>query len=375
MDAFYASVEQLDDPALIGKPLIVGALPQDRGVVAAASYEARKYGIHSAMPTSEALRLCKDLIIKPVRMTRYIEISKQINSIFYDFTDIIEPLSLDEAFLDVTSSLNLFKTAEKIGRKIKDRIKNEINLTASVGIAPNKFLAKLASDIQKPNGFVIITEENKQDILDPLSVSKIWGIGKKTAEKLEDKNIKTIKQLRNIPLEYLKSYFGNQTEDILNLCYGIDNRKVEPFRDAKSISLEETFSQDIRDKNILLNILRKQVEEVCSKLRAENIEGKTVNLKFRYRDFKTITRSQSFSFYTNTTNIIMEKAIEIFNNWYNLSSEQLRLIGFGMSNLRKEGTGQKLLFDEDIDNKEKNIDKVFDKIRNKYGQNILKRGQ
>ena len=217
MDAFYASVEQMDNPKLKGKPLVVGGRQEERGVVAASSYEARKFGIHSAMPTSQAMRLCKQLIIMPVRMSRYSEISKQINRIFYDYTDQIEPLSLDEAFLDVTGSIKLFGSAENIGRQIKDRIKNEIGLTASVGIAPNKFLAKLASDLEKPDGFVAITDKNKQQILDPLSVSKIWGIGKVTAEKLTDRGIKTIGQLRKITIEYLKSYFGNQAQDILNL--------------------------------------------------------------------------------------------------------------------------------------------------------------
>ncbi len=374
MDAFYASVEQMDNPKLKGKPLVVGGRQEERGVVAASSYEARKFGIHSAMPTSQAMRLCKQLIIMPVRMSRYSEISKQINRIFYDYTDQIEPLSLDEAFLDVTGSIKLFGSAENIGRQIKDRIKNEIGLTASVGIAPNKFLAKLASDLEKPDGFVAITDKNKQQILDPLSVSKIWGIGKVTAEKLTDRGIKTIGQLRKITIEYLKSYFGNQAQDILNLCYGIDNREVESIRDAKSISAEETFPKDIIDKTVLLNVLHNQVEEVSQRLRAENLEGRTITLKFRYTDFKTITRSLSLDSYTNTTKVLLDNANIVFNKWYSTSAEQLRLLGFGVLNIRKEGTGQQLLFSEETDQKQKKIDRVFDKIRDKYGEDILKRG-
>ena len=182
MDAFYASVEQLDNPELKGKPIIVGGLPEKRGVVAAASYEIRKYGVHSAMPTSQALRLCPDAKVLPVRISRYSEISKQIHKIFYDYTPEIEPISLDEAFLDVTGSIKLLGSAEKIGKEIKGRIKEELGLAASVGIAPNKFLAKLASDLEKPDGFVVITEQNKQQILEPPPVSKIWGIGKITTE-------------------------------------------------------------------------------------------------------------------------------------------------------------------------------------------------
>lgn len=375
MDAFYASVEQMDNPQLKGKPLVVGSRPEERGVVAASSYEARKFGIYSAMPTSQAMRLCKTLIIMPVRMSRYSEISKQINRIFYDYTDQIEPLSLDEAFLDVTGSLKLFGSAENIGKQIKDRIKNEIGLTASVGIAPNKFLAKLASDLKKPDGFVVITDENKQQILDPLPVSKIWGIGTVTAERLTDRGIKTIGQLRKITIEYLNSYFGNQAQDILDLCYGIDDREVESIREAKSISAEETFSKDIIDKTILLNVLHNQVEEVSQRLRAEKLEGRTITLKLRYVDFKTITRSLSLDAYTNTTKVLLDKANIVFNKWYSISAEQLRLLGFGVSNLRKEGTGQQLLFTEETDQKQRQIDHVFDKIRNKYGDDILKRGQ
>jgi len=192
MDAFFASVEQLDNPELQGKAVLVGGSPEQRGVVAACSYKARKFGIHSAMPMSQAIRLCPDAIVLPVRMERYIEVSNAIHAIFSKYTPQIEPISLDEAFLDVTNSIQLFGNAEKIGREIKTRIKDELKLIASVGIAPNKFLAKLASDLEKPDGFVVITEENKQEVLDPLPISKIWGIGKVTAKALKNIRINTI---------------------------------------------------------------------------------------------------------------------------------------------------------------------------------------
>ncbi|HAL46080.1 MAG TPA: DNA polymerase IV, partial [Phycisphaerales bacterium] len=306
MDAFYASVEQMDNPSLKGKPVIVGGTVQQRGVVAAASYESRKFGIHSAMPTSQALKLCPNVILLPVRMGRYAQLSKQIIKIFNDYTPQVEQISLDEAFLDVTGSITLFGSAEKIGREIKDRIQNETGLTASVGIAPNKFLAKMASDLQKPNGFVIITEENKQKILDPLDVSKIWGVGKVTAKNFYDRGIRTIEQLRKTPLKFLQTILGNQADDIVLLAQGIDNRPVEPNREAKSISAEETFAQDIIDKNFLLNVLFKQVEEVAGRLREEKLEGKTITLKLRYKNFKTVTRSHTFENPTNVSQTLWQ---------------------------------------------------------------------
>ena len=373
MDAFFASVEQLDNPELKDKPIIVGGTVEQRGVVAAASYEVRKYGIHSAMPTSQALKLCPNLIILPVRISRYSEISKQINKIFYNYTPEIEPLSLDEAFLDVTGSIKLLGSAEKIGKEIKTRIKKELGLTASVGIAPNKFLAKLASDLEKPDGFVVIAEENKQQILDPLPISKIWGIGKITNKELQKHGIKTIKQLRNTPLEILKTILGNQAEDIKMLAQGIDNREVEPHNEAKSISAEETFSTDIKEKEILLGVLQTQVEEVSQRLRIEKLQCRTITLKIRYGDFRTITRSNTFE-PTNTNKILLNQAQQLFDQWYKKSAGALRLLGFGASGLSPEGTGQKLLFSDPQEKKQKNIDSAFDKIRGKYGDDSLKRG-
>ena len=374
MDAFFASVEQLDNPDLKGKPIVVGGTVEQRGVVAAASYEVRKYGIHSAMPTSQALKLCPNLIILPVRISRYSEISKQINKIFYDYTPEIEPISLDEAFLDVTGSINLFGSAEKIGKEIKTRIKKELKLTASVGIAPNKFLAKLASDLEKPDGFVVITEENKQEILDPLPISKIWGIGKITAKALKTKGINTVKQLRTAPIEILKTILGNQAANIQMLAQGIDDREVVSIRESKSVSAEETFPIDIIDKDILLNVLHSQVEEVANRLRDGKLEGKTITLKIRYKDFRTITRSFTMDKSTNNTQVLLQEAQQLFNQWYKKSAGALRLVGFGTSGLSPEGSGQKLLFFDPQEKRQKTIDQVYDKIRGKYGEDSLKRG-
>jgi DNA polymerase-4 len=373
MDAFFASVEMLDNPELAGKAVIVGGNPKGRGVVSAASYEARKFGVHSAMPMAQAVRLCPNGIILPVRMSRYVELSKQIHTIFHDFTPRVEPLSIDEAFLDVTGSVHLFGSVEKLGRKIKSDIKEKTGLIASVGIAPNKFLAKLGSDLDKPDGFVVITEDTKQQILDPLPVSKIWGIGKVTNKALADIGIRTIEQLRTTPVDALSMVFKNQAEDIIRLAQGIDSRQVHTEHETKSISAEQTFSTDVKDKEVLLAVLQSQVEEVSQRLRADKLQGRTITLKLRYGDFRTITRSTTFE-PTNTTKTLLTRAQMLFDKWYKKSAGALRLLGFGASGLSVEGSGQKMLFSDPEDEKQKKIDAVYDMIRNKFGDDALKRG-
>lgn len=375
MDAFYASVEQLDNPGLLGKAVIVGGDPKRRGVVSAASYEARKFGVHSAMPMSQAIRLCPDAIVLPVRMKRYVEFSRQIHAIFEKFTPQIEPISLDEAFLDVTGSLRLFGSAEKIGRAIKDQIKKRLHLVASVGMASNKFLAKLASDLDKPDGFVIISEEDKQRILDPLPVARIWGVGRVTEKALKSKGIETIKQLRETPAEILRSIFGEQTEHVLCLARGIDDRQVESSREARSISSEQTFAADIADKDVLLDVLLSQVEDVAQQLRINNLEARTITLKLRYGDFRTITRSRTLANPTDVTATLWQQAREALLRWHKKSAGPLRLVGFGASGLQRAGSGQRQLFGEPEREKQKRLDKAFDRIRGKFGHDSLRRGR
>lgn len=375
MDAFYASVEVLDHPALAGKPVLVGGMAGQRGVVAACSYESRKFGIHSAMPMSQAVRLCPHAVVLPVRMSRYVEISRQIRAIFNHYTPDIEPLSLDEAFLDVTGCIALFGSAETIGKRIKRDIQEQVGLTASVGVASNKFLAKLASDMEKPDGFVVIPGDRIQQILDPMAVSKIWGIGKVTAQALQRAGIETVFQLRTAPRCTLSMVFGNQTDAMLRLAQGIDDRAVEPYSKAKSVSAEETFSGDIQDKTILLGVLAHQVEEVSQRLRSEHIQARTITLKIRYGDFKTITRSFTMDAPTHTTKMLLHEAAELLNQWYKKSGGPLRLLGFGASGLSPEGAGQQLLFSDPEEEKQKKIDAAFDKIRGKYGDSSVKRGQ
>ncbi len=374
MDAFYASIEVLDNPALTGNPVLVGGTPKQRGVVAACSYESRKFGVHSAMPMSQAIRLCPQAIVLPVRMGRYAEISRQIQNIFHHYTPDVEPLSLDEAFLDVTGCLSLFGSAEMIGRKIKRDIKEQTGLTASVGVAPNKFLAKLASDFKKPDGFVVIPRENIQQILDPMDVSKIWGIGKVTARELQRVGIKTVLELRTAPRYTLSMVFGNQAEDVLRLAQGIDDRPVEPYAKAKSFSAEETFPTDIQGKEALLGVLLHQVEEVSQRLRLEKMQARTISLKIRYGDFKTITRSFTMDKPTNTTKILLQEAGELLTQWHKKSAGPLRLLGFGAAGLSAEGIGQQLLFSDPEEEKQKKVDAAFDTIRGKYGDGSVKRG-
>jgi DNA polymerase-4 len=375
MDAFFASVEQLDNPELQGKAVLVGGSPKQRGVVAACSYQGRKFGIHSAMPMAQAVRLCPDAVVLPVRMGRYIEVSNAIHAIFSRYTPQIEPVSLDEAFLDVTNSIKLFGTAEKIGRNIKNEIKEELKLTASVGIAPNKFLAKMASDLEKPDGFVVITEENKQEILDPLPISKIWGIGKVTEKALKEIRINTIEQLRKTDPILLKDILGNQAPHMLRLAQGIDNREVESVHISKSMSSEHTFAADIEDKEVLLSVLLNQVEEVAHRLRKGGLEARTITLKLRYGDFKTVNRSITMAKTTNTTKILWEQAKVVFLKWHKKSAGPLRLLGFGTSGLAVEGSGQKELFKNPQEERQKRIDKAFDIIRGKYGDDAVRWGR
>ncbi len=373
MDAFYASVEQHDNPSLKGKPVIVGGDPAGRGVVSAASYEARRFGVHSAMPMKQAMRLCPHAVVIRGRMDRYVEVSRIIRGIFGQFTPLIEPLSLDEASLDVTGSLVTWKSAEHIGRTIKQTIRDRTGLTASVGVAPNKFLAKVASDLDKPDGFVVITEENKQEVLDPLPVRAIWGIGPVTGAKLQQHGIHTIRQLREYPPDALRRLLGNTADSIIELAHGIDDRPVEPTSRARSLSAEHTFPQDVADPNTLASTLLDQVEEVAARLRAERLRAKTITLKLRYGDFKTITRSRSFAESTDCTAALWKAAAEVFETWRSRAFRPLRLIGFAATGLEPDQGRQLTLFAEPEDVRQARLDRTIDEIREKYGFDTIRR--
>src|SRR5439155_7141135 len=281
MDAFYASVEQRDRPELRGLPVIVGGSAEGRGVVCAASYEARKFGVHSAMPAVTARRLCPQGIFLPPRMEHYAQISRQIREIFQSFTPLIEPLSLDEAFLDVRGCEGLFGSAPEIARKIKERVRAETELTASVGVAANKFLAKLASDLKKPDGLVVIEPTQVEAILAPLPVGRIWGVGAKGEKRLHALGIRTIGQLAALPEQVLVDHFGDNGRHLWRLARGIDDRQVVPDEEAKSISTETTFARDIGDRDVLRSWLLDLVEHLGRRLRRVGVHARTIELKVR----------------------------------------------------------------------------------------------
>ena len=373
MDAFYASVEQRDCPDLRGKPVIVGGV-KGRGVVCAASYEARKFGVHSAMPMSTARRLCRQGIFLQVRMKHYAEIGRQIRDIFFSFTPLVEPLSLDEAFLDVRSCEGLFGSAPEIARQIKNRIRSELGLVASVGVAPNKFLAKLASDFGKPDGFVVLPFAKVTEFLTPLPVSRIWGVGAKGEKRLHDLGIHTIGQIAALPEKVLCDQFGEMGRHIWQLANGKDERTVVPDRDAKSISTETTFSHDIGDRGNLRVCLLDLVDHLASRLRREEIWGRTIDIKIRSSDFRTRTRSTTLAEATNLTNTIWKAAADLFDR--SLSSELMpvRLLGVGVTKLTRDPISQGSLFEDNSNERESALDQTIDTIRAKFGTGKIQRG-
>jgi DNA polymerase-4 len=372
MDAFFASVEVLDNPSLLGKPVIVGSPPESRGVVAAASYEARKFGIHSAMSSYRALKLCPSAVLIKPRMERYCEISSQIRAIFLSYTPLVEPISIDEAFLDVTGSEALFGTGIEIARAIQARIKDELHLAASVGVAPNKFLAKLASDLEKPNGLVVITHETAEAILFPLPVSKLWGVGKVTQQELASINVHKVKDLFTCPRPQLEELLGSYTDTLLELAQGQDDREIVTEGEQKSIGAETTFPQDISDRPLLQKKLSILVERVSRELRETGLKARTINIKARFADFTTITRAQTLPAPTSSTRTIKETAHDLLLN--RVAQKPLRLIGVSVSNLITPGEGQQELFLDEDEEKEDAIDRAKDELQDRFGPNALRSG-
>lgn len=370
MDAFYASIEQRDNPTLRGKPVIVGGRPEERGVVAAASYEARRFGVHSAMPTARALRLCPKAILIRGRMGYYAEIAGQIREILRSFTPLVEPLSLDEAFLDVTGSERLFGHAEQMAREIKRRIREEVKLTCSVGIAPNKFLAKLASDLKKPDGFVVVHPQEIEGFLENLPVSRLWGVGPATEERLRARGISTIGDLQQIPRNELIGEFGKWGAALFELARGIDERPVTAEREVKSISRETTFANDLYQFNELRKVLFELAEEVARDLREEGLKARTVQIKVRFADFTTITRSVTLKESSDATRLIREAARLLLEHKVDLSGRGVRLVGVGVSNLEIPTTGQLVLFElEDPNSKDSPVlDHVIKELRHRFGE-------
>ena len=371
MDAFFAAIEQRDAPALRGQPVLVGH-DGPRGVVSAASYEARPFGCHSAQPMAVAKRLCPQAIVKPVRGERYRQVSKQVFAIFDQFTPLVEPLSVDEAFLDVTGSERLLGTAEHIAQQIKNHIRHDLNLTASVGVAPNKFLAKLGSDLNKPDGLTVIEQHEVDHDLGPLPVHKIWGIGPTTAARLEKSHIRTIGDLRDKPLAWLQCNFGNEAEHFYRLARGIDNRVVAPPRQAKSISQERTFERDVTDPDIVQRVLFRQVETIARRLRKHRLQARTVSLKIRYGEFQTINRSRTSKEATESTADIWQVARSLFEHWSYRTFHPVRLIGIaatGLSHLNR----QMELFCDAPRRRHQAVDVVADRIADRFGKGSIGR--
>ncbi len=338
MDAFYASVEQLDNPELRGKPIAVGGSSQ-RGVVAAASYEARKFGVRSAMSSVLAKRNCPDLIFVKARFERYREISKQIRSIFYEYTDLVEPLSLDEAYLDVSVNKKGNPSATLIAQEIRHRIYEETGLNASAGISINKFIAKVASDINKPNGQKTVNPEEVLEFLENLEIRKFYGVGKVTADKMYGLGIFTGKDLKEKPLEFLSDKFGKSGDYYYHVVRGIHHSEVKPHRIPKSVGAERTFSENLSSEIFMLERLEHIAEELERRLKKSDIAGKTVTLKIKYSDFTLNTRSKTLSYFIADKSMILASAKQLL--YQEELQDSVRLLGISLSNLNTEDKNMK----------------------------------
>src|SRR5262245_21901718 len=376
MDAFYSSVEQLDHPDYKGRPVIVGADPKGgkgRGVVAACSYEARKFGVRSALPISRAWKLCPNGVYVRPRMRRYVEVSKQIMGVFRRYTDLVEPLSIDEAFLDITGSIALFGRPDQIARSIKNEIRESTGLTASIGLAPNKFLAKIASDIRKPDGFMVVEEQDIETFLRDLPISRLWGVGPKTEQRLQELGFRTIGNLAAAKRESLVQMLGSLGEHLFHLSRGHDERPVVSNWEPKSISSETTFDEDTADRELLLRTILELADHVAQRLRKDNYRARKVTLKLRYSSFSTHTKQQSLDRQVQTGEEIAAVARTLFAQFP--LKQKIRLIGVAAGDLHREGADpqQLALFREPAESKEK-LSRTVDEIKEKFGSDAVRRG-
>ncbi|MEW6594791.1 MAG: DNA polymerase IV [Thermodesulfobacteriota bacterium] len=371
MDAFYASVEVLDDPELRGRPVIVGG-SSCRGVVSAASYEARKFGVRSAMPMVAARKLCPDGVFLPVRMARYRELSEQIMAIFHRFTPLVEPLSLDEAFLDVTASRQLLGSGETIARAIKQLVREETGLTVSAGVATVKLVAKIASDLRKPDGLTVVPAGQERDFLAPLPIGRLWGVGGATAKTLSLMGVRTIGDLARLPLPLLIAKLGANHAGHLHLvAQGIDEREVEPEQEAKSIGNEETFETDLRDRHTIARELLALSTKVARRLRRHALCGRTVTLKVKYHDFRQITRSVTLTSATCDEGEIYA-ALKTLLARTEAGRIPVRLLGVSVSGLAAEGAGHQLsLFPPKKRGRQQGLHEAVDRIAGKYGHQAI----
>jgi DNA polymerase-4 len=370
MDAFYASVEQRDHPELRGKPVLVGG-PSARGVVAAASYEARKFGARSAMPMAEALRRCPQAIVVSGRHGHYSEVSAQVFAIFRRYTPLVEGLSLDEAFLDVTASASLFGDGATIAKKIKEQIKGETELTASAGVAPNKFVAKIASDLRKPDGLVVVKEEEIRAFLDPLPIERMWGIGPKTAISVRAAGLETLGDLARARPATLERIFGRHAESTRSLAMGEDEREVSPDREALSIGAEETFEKDLGRREDLLRYLLSQSSRVAERLFSEGLAAGGLTVKVKYADFTLKTRAMKLFEPVNDTDAIYAAAKELLER-FELGHKRVRLTGVSATHLVPHD-GAPVLFPDPKNVRGKKIEAATQALRERFGRKTLTR--
>lgn len=374
MDAFFAAIEQRDNPAYRLKPVVVGADPKGgrgRGVVSTCSYEARRYGIHSAMPISIAYRKCPHAIFLGVDMDKYSAVSDRIYSILYKFTPDIEPVSIDEAFLDITGSYHLFRTPIETCLLIKKEIKKETGLIASCGLAPTKMAAKIASDLKKPDGMVEVPEEGLLGFLWPLSVRKIWGLGEKTEKILNSMGIYTIGDLAKRDPKEIAPIFGKNGEELLNLANGMDERPVLTEGEAKSISNENTFESDTIDKEKVKGVLMALSEKVSGRLRHENLKARTITLKIRLKGFRTYTRSATLLDPTNFTDMIYKEIARLYDG-FEYRDAPVRLVGVKATNF-SSSYFRVGLFEEETSGKLEKTHKAIDMITRRFGEGSIYR--
>ena len=374
MDAFYASVEQRDQPSYRNKPVIVGADPQKgkgRGVVCAASYEARVFGIHSAMPINQAYRRCPKGVFLPVRMARYQEVSSRIFATFHRYTDLVEPLSLDEAFLDVTGSLRLFGPAEKIGLRIQAGIAQEEHLSASVGVAATKYVAKVASDLRKPKGFVTVEPGKEVEFLQDLPVERLWGAGPKAARQLHRLGYCTIGAVARQGQAELEAVLGQPGVHFWELANGIDPRPVIPDEPAQSIGSETTFKKDTADPNVIRQTLLELAERVGRRLRTADTLAEALTLKFRDETFRTLNRSMALSVPTDQAPVLYRTALTLLDR-IPFSGQKVRLLGLSASHLSTSAEKQQLSLFGETPKRQCQLTDALDKIRTRFGDSAIK---
>ena len=372
MDAFYASVEVLDDPSLKGRPVIVGG-DFRRGVVSAASYEARAFGVHSAQPIATARRLCPQGVFLPVRMARYQEISKNIFSLFRLFTPLVEPVSIDEAFLDITASTRLFGSPEEMAQRIKAIIQENTGLSLSAGVAPNKFLAKIASDLQKPDGLTVVPPDGIQGFLDPLPIKRLWGVGEATRKALARFNVSTIGDLGRLPLSLLEKRFGEHGRRLYELARGMDDREVQTDHEVKSVGQEETFDADLLELDLLKKALLSLAQRVTRRMRRSGFAGRTITLKVKYQDFRQITRSLTLPETTNDGRNVYRQVCGLLSKT-EAGLRPIRLLGISVSHPDRPGQSQQLsIFNsETLPASGNSLNRALDVIQEKFGSQAVR---